>query len=70
MNEHNEKKIERTTAVSRNGWFYFSQPEITQREIYIYLQLSIKQVATTQSRGTLYAIFKPARKFNNLMQHF
>ena len=41
------------TAVSRNGWFYFSSSEITEQEIYIYLQLTIKQVATTQSRGTL-----------------
>ena len=32
----------RITAVSRNGWFYFSKPEITKREIYISLQQSGK----------------------------
>jgi hypothetical protein len=31
-----------STAVSRNGWFYFSKPEITQPEIYISLQQSGK----------------------------
>jgi len=30
------------TAVSPNGWFYLSQPEITQPENCLYLQLTIK----------------------------